>query len=137
MRFSAAEAIRAAGIDEGRLAEAIPRVIPSRVPVYEAPRSMRLLWPRGIRAMALPWGIYLDPGVAARPLADLGPLIVHELTHIEQWRRLGPIGWARSYLGDYLRGRRAGQAHHDAYRAVGLEREARRVARSFGRERPE
>jgi hypothetical protein len=137
VRFSAAEAIRAAGIDEERLAATIPRVVPSRVPVYEAPRPMRLLWPRGIRAMALPWGIYLDPEIVELPLADLGSLIVHELTHIEQWRRLGPIGWARSYLGDYLRGRRHGKAHYDAYRAVGLEREARRVARSFGRERPE
>ena len=87
--------------------------------------------------MAVPWGIYLDPAVAARPLAELGPLIVHELTHIDQWRRLGPIGWGRAYLGDYLRGRRGGLAHHEAYRAIGLEREARRVARSFRSERPE
>jgi hypothetical protein len=86
--------------------------------------------------MALPWGIYLAPRVLERPLADLGLLIVHELAHIEQWRRLGPIGWARSYLGDYLGSRRSGLRHHDAYRAVGLEVEARDTARALRPDRP-
>jgi hypothetical protein len=81
--------------------------------------------------MALPWGVYLAPDVLQRPLADLGPLIVHELTHIEQWRKLGPLGWARSYLGDYFSGRRRGLRHHAAYRAVGLEAEARAVSRAL------
>ena len=131
MRFSAAEAVRAAGIDEDRLMAAIAPVEPSRVPVWRAGRMMRTLWPRGITAMALPWGIYLAPAVLERPLADLGPLIVHELTHIAQWRRLGPVGWARSYLGDYLRSRRGGMQHHDAYRAIGLEVEARAAAEAL------
>ena len=132
MRFSAAEAVLAAGIDRSELAEVMPRVDPSRVPVWRAPWPMRFLWPKGISAMALPWGIYLAPAVLERPFHDLGPLIVHELTHIEQWRRLGAIGWARSYLGDYVGGRRRGLGHHDAYRAVGLEVEAREAARPFG-----
>ena len=131
MRFSAAQAIEAAAIDEAALTAALPRVDPSRVPVWQAAGWFRFFWARGISAMAMPWGIYLAPDVIARPLADLGPLIVHELTHLEQWRRLGPIGWARAYLGDYLRGRRSGLRHHAAYRAVGLEAEARRVARAF------
>jgi hypothetical protein len=131
VRFSAAEAIRAAGIDEERLAATLSRVDPSRVPVWRANRLLRMWWPKEISAMALPWGVYLAPEIVARPLADLGPLMVHELAHIEQWRRLGPIGWARAYLGDYLRGRRSGLTHHDAYRAVGLEEEARRIAREL------
>jgi hypothetical protein len=132
VRFSAAEALDAAGIDRDALARALPMVDPSRVPVWQAAAWFRLIWAWGIKAVALPWGIYLAPGVLARPLADLGPLMVHELTHLEQWRRLGPLGWARSYLGDYVRGRRRGLGHHGAYRAVGLEVEARRVARDFG-----
>ncbi|MBU1225783.1 MAG: hypothetical protein KJ698_01040 [Actinobacteria bacterium] len=136
MRFSAAEAVRAAGIDEGRLAAALPRVVPSRVPVWRAGWLLQKLWPEGISAMALPWGIYLAPPLLARPLADLGTLIVHELTHLEQWRRLGPLGWARSYLGDYLSGRRRGLPHHDAYRAIGLEVEARDTARALRPEGP-
>jgi len=131
VRFSAAEAVRAAGIDEERLTAAIPSVEPSRIPVWQAGWLLRLFWPKGISAMALPWGIYLAPEVLGRPLADLGPLMVHELTHIEQWRRLGPFGWGRSYLGDYFRGRRSGMRHHDAYRAIGLEAEARDTARAL------
>jgi hypothetical protein len=135
VRFSAAEAVRASGIDEEHLARILPGVVPSRVPVWQAAGWFRRLWPDGIVAMALPWGIYLSPEALRRGLAGLGPLIVHELTHIEQWRRLGPFGWARSYLGDYLRGRRRGLGHHDAYRAVALEVEARETAAALGEER--
>ncbi len=53
---------------------------------------------------------------------------MHELAHIEQWRRLRLIGWARSYLGDYLRGRRGGLDHSASYRQIGLEIEARDIA---------
>ena len=129
MRFSAAEALAASGIDRGLVAEELPRVDPSRVPVWAAARLFRAVWARGITAVAMPWGIYLHPDRIAEPLDSLGPLIVHELTHIDQWRRLGPIGWARAYLGDYVRSRRAGSAHQEAYRTIGLEVEAREVAR--------
>lgn len=128
MRFSAAEVLSASGVDRSIVGEELPRVDPSRVPVWRAARWFRMLWARGITAVAMPWGIYLHPERIAEPLDRLGPLIVHELTHIDQWRRLGPVGWARSYLGDYARGRRQGLAHQDAYRAIGLEAEAREVA---------
>ena len=131
MRFSAAEALLRSGIDPDGVAAELGVVDPSRVPVFRAPWLMRKLWAGPISAMALPWGIYLAPDVLERPLAELGPLMVHELTHIEQWRRLGPIGWARSYLGDYLRHRRSGVKHFEAYRAVGLEVEARARARRY------
>jgi hypothetical protein len=131
VRFSAAEAVRAAGIDEERLAVTLPRVSPSRVPVWRAAAWFRRVWPQGIVAMALPWGVYLSPEALERDPAGLGTLIVHELTHIEQWRRLGPLGWARSYLGDYVSGRRRGLGHHGAYRAVRLEVEARETAASL------
>jgi len=131
VRFSAAEVLSASGIDEQRLTATIPSVEPSRVPVWQAAGWFRLFWGKRISAVAMPWGIYLTPEVMRRPQADLGPLIVHELTHIEQWRRLGPLGWARSYLGDYLRGRRSGLCHHDAYRSIGLEVEARDTARAL------
>jgi len=136
VRFSAAEALAASGIDREAMAETLPRVDPSTVPVYRAARWFRLFWSKGISAVALPWGIYLHPDVAARSLDTLGRLIVHELTHIEQWRRLGPIGWARSYLGDYLSGRRSGLAHFEAYRTIGLEVEARATAAGVANDEP-
>jgi len=77
----------------------------------------------------------LTPGVAGMTLGrwillrrgherDLG-LVAHELVHVEQWRRHGPVGFLRAYLGAYARGRRAGLAHAAAYRAIPFEAEAR------------
>jgi hypothetical protein len=48
----------------------------------------------------------------------------HELVHVEQWRRLGIVGFLRRYLGSYLRWRLRGHAHWDAYRHIDLEVEA-------------
>jgi hypothetical protein len=129
---TAADIVDAAGIDRDSLAAALPRVDPVSVPVRAAPRWFRALWARGITAVAMPWAVYFHPLHLDRPLADLGPLIVHELTHVDQWRRLGPVGWARSYLGDYLRNRRCGVGHAEAYRAIGFEVEARATARRLG-----
>jgi hypothetical protein len=121
------------GVDTLAVADALPRVDASRVPVWQAAWWFRIWWAPGIKAIALPWGIYVAPSVLRRPLAALGPLIVHELTHIEQWRRLGPLGWARSYLGDYRTGRGRGLPHREAYLAIGLEIEARAMAARLGR----
>jgi hypothetical protein len=86
------------------------------------------MWARGISAVAVPWAVYVLPRHLDRPAGDLGRLIVHELTHVDQWRRLGLLRWARAYLGDYLRGRRRGMSHDEAYRQIGLEVEARAVS---------
>jgi hypothetical protein len=52
-------------------------------------------------------------------------LIGHELVHVEQWRRLGAVRFGVGYLGAYVKARRAGLGHWDAYRAIPLEQEAR------------
>jgi hypothetical protein len=67
------------------------------------------------------------PAVAKRD----GLLMVHELTHLEQYRRLGAGRHTARYVGDYLRGRVRGRRHWDAYRDIRLEREARDVAAGF------
>lgn len=132
MRFRALEALARADLDLERLTVALPTVDPSSIPVHAASRWFRLFWPNRISAVAMPWGIYVHPDRLAGPAADVGRLIVHELVHIDQWRRLGATGWARAYFGDYLRGRRSGLGHHDAYRAIGLEKEARDLAARLG-----
>ena len=77
----------------------------------------------------------LTPGVTGMTLGrwilirrghetDVG-LLAHELVHVEQWRELGAPRFLRAYLGAYLRARRAGLAHWDAYRAIPFEQEAR------------
>jgi len=132
VRFWALEALARADLDLVRLTVALPTVDPAKIRVHAAPRWFRMFWARGINAVAMPWGVYVHPDSLKRPAPDIGRLMVHELTHIDQWRRLGATGWARAYVGDYLRGRRSGLGHHDAYRAVGLEKEARDITARLG-----
>jgi hypothetical protein len=49
--------------------------------------------------------------------------------HVEQWRRLGAVGFLRRYLGAYLRWRARGYGHWAAYRRIPLEVEAEWRAR--------
>ena len=57
-------------------------------------------------------------------------LLRHELAHVEQWRRLGPVRFLRRYLGAYLGWRLRGHGHWDAYRRIPLEVEAEWQART-------
>jgi hypothetical protein len=52
-------------------------------------------------------------------------LIGHELVHVEQWRTQGAVRFLARYLSAYVKARRAGLAHWDAYRAIPFEQEAR------------
>jgi hypothetical protein len=121
----------AAGIDRHALDRAFPGVDCSRVAVWAAARWFVALWGRDVGAVALPWGIYLRSDLAANPAARLAPLIIHELAHVEQWRRLGPLRFMYSYLGGYLTGRRSGLGHRRAYLAIPLEEWARASARKL------
>lgn len=129
----AADILLAAGIDPDALGELMPRVDPSQVKVRVASPRFRRLWAKGIAAVALPNGVFVQPSVMERIRAGAEPdrsgkLIVHELMHIEQWRRLGAFRHVTQYTGDYLRGRFGGLGHWDSYRAIRLEVEARSAA---------
>ena len=54
-------------------------------------------------------------------------LLAHELVHVRQWRELGVARFLWCYLSAYLRGRAGGLRHNEAYRAIPLEVEARRL----------
>jgi hypothetical protein len=131
LKFRAADGLVRAGLAVSQIRSVLPRVDPERIWVRAAPVWFRAFWAKGISALAMPWGIYVHPAILSGPSRSLGSLLVHELAHIEQWRRLGAAGWARSYLGDYLRSRRSGLAHQDSYLKIGLEAEARGVARAI------
>lgn len=124
----------AAGLDPADLSVVLPTVDPAAVAVRIAPAWFRAMWVRGISAVAMPWAIYLEPATYARCRdaadASTGALIVHELTHLEQWRR-GGLRHLVQYVGDYLGGRRRGLAHWEAYRQVRFEAEARDTAATF------
>lgn len=125
---TAADLLVRAGVSLPAIESALPHVDPGTVDVRPASRAFRATWAKGIVAVAMPWAVYVHPAVLARPPAEIARLIVHELVHIDQWRRLGWAGHLRSYVGDYLRGRRAGHGHWRSYRDIGLEEEARRIA---------
>lgn len=70
-------------------------------------------------------GITLGPLVIIRrEAAGDTALLRHELVHVEQWRRLGAVGFVRRYLGSYLLWRLRGKGHVGAYRRIPLEIEA-------------
>jgi hypothetical protein len=129
----AADLLRAAGIDPDELRGLMPRVDPATVRVRVARPWFRRLWAKGIAAVALPNGIFVQPAVMERFRAGMDPgrggkLMVHELMHIEQWRRLGALRHVTQYSTDYLRNRFKRMGHWESYRAIRLEVEARNAA---------
>ena len=96
------------------------------VVVKPAPRWMVRAWRGPVMAMALPRAIYVRPDRLVDPA--LGPLLVHELVHIRQWRSLGAMGFLLRYLREYFEGRRRGMNHWQAYQHISLEVEARQIA---------
>ena len=130
----AAEVIGAVELDQAVLRSVIPRVDPERIVIRVGPVWFRWAWGRRIAAIALPWGVYVRPDVMARLRAGSEPwrnarLIVHELVHIEQWRRFGGARLVFRYSGDYLKGLGRTRSHWEAYRGVRTEVEARAAAR--------
>lgn len=70
--------------------------------------------------MAVNYGIYLEASQATNP-----SLLVHELTHVAQFERLGGV---REFLREYLT-----QCVRDGYWESDMEQEARRAAAPFSR----
>ena len=136
----AADILLASGIDPESLGDLIPRVDPALVKVRVAAPWFRRMWAKGIAAVCLPNGIFVQPATMDRFRAGAEPersgrLIVHELMHLEQWRRLGGIRHVSQYVGDYVRGRYRRLGHWESYRAIRLEVEAREAASSVKPER--
>lgn len=101
---------------------------PDTIAVRPAPTWLLRLWRGPVAAMTLPWAIYVRPEVLTGDRRRLAHLLFHELVHVRQWRALGVAGFVRSYLTGYLRARRQGLGHFQAYLAIPLEAEARRIS---------
>ncbi len=67
--------------------------------------------------------------VVRRRAAGDPHLLRHELVHVEQWRRLGVLGFLVRYLWAYGRWRACGHDHRGAYLRIPLEVEAEWQAR--------
>ena len=80
--------------------------------------------PPGAAAITLGRLIVVRRRAAADP-----HLLRHELVHVEQWRRLGVVGFLARYLWAYGRWRLRGHDHAGAYLRIPLEVEAEWRAR--------
>lgn len=78
------------------------------------------IFTEGPTGMAVNYGIYLEASQATNP-----SLLVHELTHVAQFERLGGI---ESFLREYIL-----QCVQDGYWEAEMEREARDAAAPFSR----
>ncbi|MFP3914592.1 MAG: hypothetical protein ACLFWM_06930 [Actinomycetota bacterium] len=105
-------------------------VHPEEVTVRLLPAWARPFLSRWVAAVTLPWGVYVRGDILADRTGKLPALLVHELVHVRQWRTLGPFGFLRRYLGDYLGGRLRRLGHKEAYMRIRLEQEAVRIAGS-------
>jgi len=73
---------------------------------------------RRIIAITLGRRIYVAAGQAS------DSLLRHELVHVRQAGELGVPRFLWRYVMEYVRNRRRGMAHDDAYRAISFEIEA-------------
>ena len=78
--------------------------------------------------MTLRTTIYVRADLLEAAPSLLGPLLVHELVHSQQWARLGVVRFLWKYVAGYVGGRLTGLSHQDAYRAISIEVEAREIA---------
>ncbi|MEE8375140.1 MAG: hypothetical protein V3S26_02320 [Acidimicrobiia bacterium] len=129
--MNAGRVLAESGLDIDELRILIHPIRPEQVWLSPASPVMMRIWGRGIQAMTLRRRIFVDPRALSGDTEKLGLLIIHELIHVRQWSDLGVPGFLKSYLGDYLRGRRAGLTHRDSYMAIPLEVEARHLQSRF------
>ncbi len=122
---TAADILRASGV---LVPADLLEVDPAAVRVQRAPWWLRVVLRPAFAAIAGPATIFVRqwpaPGEAA------ARLVLHELVHVEQWRRHGSVEFLLRYLGDYLKNLSRGIGRRDAYLAIDLERDARVRAES-------
>lgn len=120
--------VRLGGLDPNAISARLGIDDLDHVPVRRAPVWLMRVWgPRAV-AMTVPWAIYVNPRLLSGDRKTLGVLLHHELVHVRQWGELGVARFLIRYLTDYWRGRRSGLTHHQAYLAISLEEEARRLS---------
>lgn len=76
------------------------------------------LW-RDVIALTIGRRVWISP--QAR---DVEALLRHELVHVRQMEAMGVLPFLWKYAIHYLRNRRRGMRHHDAYLAIPFEVEA-------------
>lgn len=83
------------------------------------PWWMRPFLFRDVLALTIGRRIWIAPDVPA-----MEPLLRHEMAHVRQMAEHGVLPFLWKYLGEYVRNRRRGMTHHQAYLAIPFEVEA-------------
>ena len=120
---SAAQLIVSAGLSLADLPDDLVGAL--RCPVRVAHAGFVGMWHPDVLAITLPGVIFVRPGVLDAEPSRIAGLIVHELVHVAQWRRWGTVGFLARYTSDYVKHRRDGWSHSQAYLAVRFEVDAR------------
>lgn len=80
--------------------------------------NCKILKPLKINAIVLyPFVLYCDPEPDQK-------IISHEQVHLDQIKQDGVLKFYSKYLWEYLKGRKNGLSHYEAYRNISYEREA-------------
>ena len=105
----------------------VPGVDLDLVDVVSLPGRVSAVAP-SLGAITIGRRIFVRPGVFEGDLGLLLDLLAHEVVHVSQWRRHGPVGFLVRYLVDYAVLRADGHGHTEAYLRIPAEEEARSVA---------
>jgi hypothetical protein len=89
------------------------------------PWWLRPFLPADVVAITVIRTVYLSPLLAVWSTERREAIFRHELVHVEQGLRLGTVGFAARYLGEYLLHRWRGLDGRRAYEAISFEVEAR------------
>jgi len=88
------------------------------------PLWLRPLVGRRVAGLTLGRRVYLDTSVVDLPADRAVAILHHEITHVNQYRRVGTVPFLVRYLVEYLRNRFRGMSADAAYREISFEKEA-------------
>jgi hypothetical protein len=97
----------------------MPEILNDAVVRIGFPWWMRPFLGGGVVALTIGRRVWISPRAD-----DVEPLIRHELVHVRQMGEHGILPFLWKYLLHYLRNRRRGMRHHEAYLAIPFEVEA-------------
>jgi hypothetical protein len=113
--ISATVAAERAGVDTGDLDL-------SEVSVRMMPHWMQIALGTSVAAITLGNSIFVAQDTYESVVSGKNPaLLLHELVHVDQWRREGSVAFLSRYATEYVRNRMIGLDHRTAYRSIGFE----------------
>jgi hypothetical protein len=113
--ISATVVAERAGVDTGDLDL-------SEVSVRMMPRWMQIALGTSVAAITLGNSVFVAQDTYESVVSGKNrALLIHELVHVDQWRREGSATFLSRYATEYVRNRMIGLDHRTAYRSIGFE----------------